>query len=290
MTKVKVMENVKIDMQILGKNMKRLFLLFILSVLSMNTFAQNDNGKLWISAQGGIMFSNIYSHRGINYNREYDEHVLWAYESNPSQPIVVSAPGNRFKAGAKLGLGLRYCFNESYSLILNFNYEQKGARGKIDRYEVFNTYGYYAQPYWYVGTPIAVYDIDADIYFDYYYLTIPLCFEWQYNNRFFFNAGAYLAYQVKDYTYTEFYLNDELVGYSYDFDKEHELVDVHIDYGFEYGIGYNLISTSKNRLSLLLSGSLGLAPAEDTDLRGIPVRANKNHSVGLTLRYERKAL
>ncbi|MBR4155962.1 MAG: outer membrane beta-barrel protein [Bacteroidales bacterium] len=271
--------------------MKRLFMLFILSVLSMNTFAQNDNGKLWISAQGGIMFSNVYSYRGLNYNREYDEHVLWAYESNPSQPIVVFAPGNRFKAGAKLGLGLRYCFNESYSLILNFNYEQKGARGNVNRYEVFNGDGYYGLlSQGHVDTPIAVYDIDADIYFDYYYLTIPLCFEWQYNNRFFFNAGAYLAYQVKDYTYTEFYLNDELVGYSYDIDKERELVDSHIDYGLEYGIGYNLISTSKNRLSLLLSGSLGLAPAEDTDLRGISVRGTKNHSFGLTLKYERKAL
>ena len=40
----------------------------------------------------------------------------------------------------------------------------------------------------------------------------------------------------------------------------------------------------------MLSGSLGLAPAEYTDLRGIYVRGTKNHSVGLTLRYERKAL
>ena len=255
------MENGKIDMQILGKNMKRLFMLFILSVLSMNTFAQNDNGKLWISAQGGIMFSNVYSCKGHNYNKEYDEHVLWAYESNPSQPIVVFAPGNRLRSGAKLGLGLRYWFN---------NYGYDGLPG-------------------YVETPIAVYDIDADIYFDYHYLTIPLCFEWQFK-RFFLNAGAYFAYQVKDCTHTEFYLNDELIGYSCDFDKERELVDTHIDYGLEYGIGYNLISTSKNRLSLMMSGSLGLAPAEDTDLRGIHVRGSKNHSVGLTLRYERKAL
>ena len=268
--------------------MRRVLILFILSALSMISFAQNDNGKLWISAQGGIMFSNIYSYRGFNYNREYDEHVLWAYESNPSQPIVVFAPGNRLRSGAKLGLGLRYCFNEHYSLILNFNYEQKGARGKINRYEVFNNYGYDGLP-GYVETPIAVYDIDADIYFDYHYLTIPLCFEWQFK-RFFLNAGAYFAYQVKDCTHTEFYLNDELIGYSCDFDKERELVDTHIDCGLEYGIGYNLISTSKNRLSLMLSGSLGLVPAEDTDLLGIRVRGSKNHSVGLTLRYERKAL
>ena len=99
-----------------------------------------------------------------------------------------------------------------------------------------------------------------------------------------------MAYQVKDYTHTEFYLNDELIGYSCDFDKERELVDKHIDYGLEYGIGYNIISTSKNRLSLLLSGSLGFATSESTDMRGINVRASKNHSVGLTLRYERKAL
>ena len=270
--------------------MRRIFILFILSALSMISFAQNDNGKLLVSAQGGLMFSNVYSYRGNNYNREYDEYVLWAYESNPSQPIIVFAPGNRFKAGAKLGLGLRYCFNERYSLILNFNYEQKGARGKINRYEIFSGYGYdglLSQVY--VETPIAAYDIDADIYFEYHYLTIPLCFEWQFK-RFFLNAGAYLAYQVKDYTHTEFYLNDDLIGYSYDFDKERELVDADIDYGLEYGIGYNLISTSKNRLSIMLSGSLGLAPAEDTDMRGISVRSVKNHSVGLTLRYERKAL
>ena len=270
--------------------MKRIFVLFILCALSMISFAQNDNGKLWVSAQGGLMFSNVYSDRGFNYNKEYDEYVLWAYETNPLQPVVVFAPGNRFKAGAKLGLGLRYCFNERYSVILNFNYEQKGARGKINRYEIFSGCGYdglLSQGY--VDTPIAVYDIDADIYFDYHYLAIPLCFEWQFK-RFFLNAGAYLAYQVKDYTHTEFYLNDDLIGYSYDFDKERELVDADIDYGLEYGIGCNLISTSKNRLSLMLSGSLGLAPAEYTDLRGIYVRGTKNHSVGLTLRYERKAL
>ena len=256
----------------------------------MISFAQNDNGKLWISAQGGIMFSNVYSDRGLNYNQEYDEYVLWAYETNPSQPEVVFAPGNRFKAGAKLGLGLRYCFNERYSLILNFNYEQKGARGKIDRYEMFRGYGYDGVlANGHAGTPIAAYDIDADIYFNYHYLTIPLCFEWQYK-RFFLNAGAYLAYQVKDYTHTEFYLNDERIGYSYDFDKERELVDEHIDYGLEYGIGYNVISTSKNRLSLMLSGSLGFATAEHTDLVGIDLRGTKNHSIGLTLRYERKAL
>ncbi len=270
--------------------MKRIFVLFTLSVLSMVSFAQNDNGKLWVSAQGGIMFSNVYSVRGHNYNREYDEYVLWANETNPLQPRVVFTPGNRLRSGAKLGLGLHYCFNERYSLILNFNYEQKGARGKINRYEIFSGYGYdglLSQGY--VETPIAVYDIDADIYFDYRYFVIPLCFEWQFK-RFFLNAGAYLAYQVKDYTHTEFYLNDNLIGYSYDFDKERGLVDADIDYGLEYGIGYNIISTSKNRLSLMLSGSLGLAPAEDTDLLGIHVRGTKNHSVGLTLRYERKAL
>lgn len=270
--------------------MKRVSILFILSALSMISFAQNDNGKLWISAQGGLMFSNVYSDRGLNYNQEYDEYVLWAYEENPSQPKVVFAPGNRFKAGAKLGLGLRYCFNERYSLIINFNYEQKGARGKVNRYEIFGDYGYDGVlAHGHAGTPIAAYDIDADIYFNYHYLTIPLCFEWQYK-RFFLNAGAYFAYQVKDYTHTEFYLNDNLIGYSYDFDKERGLVDADIDYGLEYGIGYNIISTSKNRLSLMLSGSLGLAPAEDTDLLGIDLRGTKNHSIGLTLRYERKAL
>lgn len=270
--------------------MKRIFVLFTLSVLSMVSFAQNDNGKLWVSAQGGIMFSNVYSVRGHNYNREYNEYVLWANETNPLQPRVVFTPGNGLRSGAKLGLGLHYCFNERYSLILNFNYEQKGARGKINRYEIFSGYGYdglLSQGY--VETPIAVYDIDADIFFDYHYFVIPLCFEWQFK-RFFLNAGAYLAYQVKDYTHTEFYLNDNLIGYSYDFDKERGLVDADIDYGLEYGIGYNIISTSKNRLSLMLSGSLGLAPAEDTDLLGIHVRGTKNHSVGLTLRYERKAL
>lgn len=270
--------------------MKRIFVLFILCALSMISSAQNDNGKLWVSAQGGLMFSNVYSARGHNYNKEYGEYVLWANETNPLQPNVEYTPGNRLKAGAKLGLGMRYCFNEHYSLILNFNYEQKGARGKINRYEIFSGCGYdglLSQGY--VDTPIAVYDIDADICFDYHYLAIPLCFEWQFK-RFFLNAGAYLAYQVKDYTHTEFYLNDDLIGYSYDFDKESELVDADIDYGLEYGIGCNLISTSKNRLSLMLSGSLGLAPAEYTDLRGIYVRETKNHSVGLTLRYERKAL
>ena len=78
--------------------MKRVSILFILSILSMISFAQNDNGKLWISAQGGLMFSNVYSDRGLNYNQEYDEYVLWAYEENPSQPKVVYAPGNRFNA------------------------------------------------------------------------------------------------------------------------------------------------------------------------------------------------
>lgn len=272
--------------------MKRVFILFILSILSMISFAQNDNnsGKLWVSAQGGLMFSNVYSYRGFNYNREYDEYVLWADEKNPLQPEVVYAPGNRFKAGAKLGLGLRYCFNERYSLIINFNYEQKGARGKVNRYEIFGDHGYNGVlAHGHAGTPIAAYDIDADIYFNYHYLTIPLCFEWQYK-RFFLNAGVYLAYQVKDYTHTEFYLNDNLIGYSCDFDKERELVDADIDYGLEYGIGYNIVSTSKNRLSLLLSGSLGLAESENTDLVGITLRKHKNHSVGLTLRYERKAL
>ena len=272
--------------------MKRISILFILSILSMISFAQNDNdgGKLWVSAQGGLMFSNVYSDRGLNYNQEYDEYVLWAYEENPSQPKVVFAPGNRFKAGAKLGFGLRYCFNERYSLIINFNYEQKGARGKVNRYEIFGDYGYDGVlAHGHAGTPIAAYDIDADIYFNYHYLTIPLCFEWQYK-RFFLNAGAYFAYQVKDYTHTEFYLNDEIIGYSCDFDKERELVDEHIDYGLEYGIGYNIIFTSKNRLSLMLSGSLGFASAEYTDLRGVDLRGTKNHSVGLTLRYERKAL
>lgn len=271
--------------------MKRVIILFTLTILATNSFAQkNDNGKLWISAQGGIMFSNVYSGRGHNYNREYGEYVLWADETNPLQPNIEYTPGNRFKIGAKLGLGLRYCFNEHYSLILNFNYEQKGARGKINRYEIFKDgQGYLLLVNGHADIPIAAYDIDADIYFDYHYLTVPLCFEWQYK-RFFFNAGAYLAYQVKDYTHTEFYLNDNLIGYSCDFDKERELVDADIDYGLEYGIGYNIISTSKNRLSLMLSGSLGLAPAEDTDLLGIHVRGTKNHSVGLTLRYERKAL
>lgn len=41
----------------------------------MISFAQNDNGKLWISAQGGLMFSNVYSARGHNYNKEYDEYA-----------------------------------------------------------------------------------------------------------------------------------------------------------------------------------------------------------------------
>ena len=266
-------------------------ILFILSLLSIISFAQNDNGKLWVSAQGGIMFSNVYSDRGYNYNREYDEYVLWAFETNPLQPNVEYTPGNRFKAGGKLGLGLRYCFNERCSLILNFNYEQKGACGKINRYEIFKDgYGYDGLlANGSVDTPIVAYDIDADIYFDYHYLTIPLCFEWQFK-RFFLNAGAYLAYQVKDYTHTEFYLNEDLIGYSCDFDKERELVDADIDYGLEYGIGYNIISTSKNRLSLMLSGSLGLAEAENTDLIGVDLRGVKNHSVGLTLRYERKAL
>ena len=40
----------------------------------------------------------------------------------------------------------------------------------------------------------------------------------------------------------------------------------------------------------MLSGSLGLAEAENTDLIGVDLRGVKNHSVGLTLRYERKAL
>ena len=95
-------------------------------------------------------------------------------------------------------------------------------------------------------------------------------------------------YNISD-NQVEYQIKDRM-SYSYDFDKERGLVDADIDYGLEYGIGYNIISTSKNRLSLMLSGSLGLAPAEDTDLLGIHVRGTKNHSVGLTLRYERKAL
>ena len=63
--------------------MKRVIILFALTILATNSFAQkNDNGKLWISAQGGIMFSNVYSARGHNYNREYGEYVLWASEMN----------------------------------------------------------------------------------------------------------------------------------------------------------------------------------------------------------------
>ena len=72
--------------------MKRTMILFILSLLSIISFAQNDNGKLWVSAQGGIMFSNVYSDRGYNYNREYDEYVLWAFETNPLQPNVEYTP------------------------------------------------------------------------------------------------------------------------------------------------------------------------------------------------------
>ena len=56
--------------------MKRIFILFILSALSMISFAQNDNGKLWVSAQGGLMFSNVYSYRGFNYNREYEDLIF----------------------------------------------------------------------------------------------------------------------------------------------------------------------------------------------------------------------
>lgn len=89
----------------------------------MISFAQNDNGggKLWVSAQGGILFSNVYpdSRCYSHYNREHGEYVLCANETNPLQPYVQLAPGNRFKAGVKLGIGLRYCFNERYSLILS---------------------------------------------------------------------------------------------------------------------------------------------------------------------------
>ena len=50
--------------------MKRIFVLFTLSVLSMVSFAQNDNGKLWVSAQGGIMFSNVYSASALTTTTE----------------------------------------------------------------------------------------------------------------------------------------------------------------------------------------------------------------------------
>ncbi len=199
-----------------------------------------------------------------------DNPVIWGRGSWYSIPKY---PCNRLKFSGTFGIGVKYEMHENWALKMSVNFSQKGGRGHIDKYELYNNGGYdVGLSNGYIDPPIAVYDIDADIYFTYQYLTVPLQCQWQFKG-FFINAGMFLAVPLNSFTYSAFDLNGQEYRYKEDLSKNR--FNRKIDFGIVCGIGYKFIITENDLIVVELTSNTSLLGVEK-DFDGGVRRTHKN--------------
>ena len=249
-----------------------LFLLILHLCLFFRVYAQN---KWFIYLQVGPNLSFIY-------NSKVDNPVIWGRGSWFSIPLY---PCNKLKFGGTCGIGVKYEMHANWALKMSVNFSQKGGRGHINKYELYDKGGYdvglssgYSDP------PVAVYDIDADIYFTYQYLTIPLQCQWQFKG-FFINAGMFLAVPLNSFTYSTFDLNGKECTYNENLSNRH--FNRKIDFGIICGLGYKFTITEKDFIVAELTSNTSLLAAEKKYEGGV-VRNHKPQCFDLLLKYERR--
>ena len=204
-----------------------------------------------------------------------DNPVIWGRGSWYSIPKY---PCNRLKFSDEM--------HENWALKMSVNFSQKGGRGHIDKYELYNNGGYdVGLSNGYIDPPIAVYDIDADIYFTYQYLTVPLQCQWQFKG-FFINAGMFLAVPLNSFTYSAFDLNGQEYRYKEDLSKNR--FNRKIDFGIICGLGYKISITEKDFIVAEITSNTSLIAVEKDIIRGGVSWNHKPQCFDLLLKYERR--
>ena len=255
--------------------MKKLtILLFVLIPLFCN--AQN---KWFIYLQGGPNLSFIYT-KDIN-NPQTKEPAIWG---NGSEYAIPYYPCNKLKFGGTCGIGVKYEMHENWALNMSINFSQKGGRGHFDKYILTNDYyGLHPDARWcdayQRSNPIAIYDIDANIYYTYQYLTIPLHCQWQFKG-FFIHAGMFLAVPLNCFTYSSFYLDSKICSHHINF----SYLKYKIDFGIICGLGYKFTITEKNFIVAEITSNTSL-PKGSYPWGKYP---HKNQCFDLLLKYERR--
>lgn len=248
--------------------MKRItILLFVLIPLFCN--AQN---KWFIYLQGGPNLSFIYT-KDIN-NPQTKEPAIWG---NGSEYAIPYYPCNKLKFGGTCGIGVKYEMHENWALNMSINFSQKGGRGHFDKYILTNDYR--SNPI--AINPIAIYDIDANIYYTYQYLTIPLHCQWQFKG-FFIHAGMFLAVPLNCFTYSSFYLKSKIC--SHHVNLSNIANNYKIDFGIICGLGYKFTITEKNFIVAEITSNTSLPKGSDP-WRKYP---HRTQCFDLLLKYERR--
>ena len=68
-----------------------------------------------------------------------ENHVIWGRGSWFSTPKY---PCNKLKFGGTFGIGVKYEMHKNWALKMSVNFSQKGGRGHIDKYELYDKGGY----------------------------------------------------------------------------------------------------------------------------------------------------
>lgn len=185
--------------------MRRVFVVSILSFLSVFVYGQNDFKPEWNVGFGfGTTLSNI------------------SFERNPSSFNPDAALGSMLKTKNDLrymgGISIRYISEKHLGMIAELNYSQQGWAQDLEDFNLEN-----------VGN-----DFEYKHYLDYIELPILTHIYWGNKTRFFINLGPKFGYLIGDSEK----INESLANYLSSFPEENQpdLLGKVPDHKFDYGL------------------------------------------------------